>query len=257
MSAILAAEAAGQVTNGEAVGFWILGTLAVVGALGMVISRNAVHSALWLVVTMLCLGFMYVMNSAPFLGAVQIIVYTGAIMMLFLFVLMLVGRDASDSLIETLRGQRIAAIVLGVGFAGLVATGLSRSLGDTASVGLTAATANGNVPGLAALLFTRYVFAFEVTSALLITAAVGAMVLAHVERAKEDKADQLTRMTARFKPGSYPGAKAGPGVYANTMSVAAPARLPDGNGSQRSISPILPVRELTAREAAPKGTEKK
>ncbi len=256
MSLILAADAAGQVSTGEAWGFWILGSLAVIGALGMVIARNAVHSALWLVVTMLCLGFMYVMNAAPFLGAVQIIVYTGAIMMLFLFVLMLVGRDASDSLIETLRGQRVAAIVLGVGFAVLVGTGLARSLGDTTPVGLAAANAEGNVQGLAGLLFTRYVFAFEVTSALLITAAVGAMVLAHVERAAGEKADQVTRMTARFRPGNYPGAKAGPGVYATTMSVAVPARLPDGNGSERSISAILPVRELTPDEAAPKGTEK-
>jgi len=245
-----------HVSGGEQVAFWILGSIAVIGALGMVIARNAVHSALWLVLTMLCLGFLYVVNSAPFLGAVQIIVYTGAIMMLFLFVLMLVGRDASDSLIETLRGQRIAAIVLGVGFAALVATGLARSLGGNAVIGLTAANKSGNVQGLAALLFTRYVFAFEVTSALLITAAVGAMVLAHVERTKADIADQLTRMTARFRPGNYPGAKAGPGVYANTMSVAAPGRLPDGNGSERSISPILPIRELSASEAAPKGTEK-
>jgi NADH-quinone oxidoreductase subunit J len=250
------AAAATQVSTGEAWAFWILATLAVIGALGMVIARNAVHSALWLVVTMLCLGFFYVVNSAPFLGAVQIIVYTGAIMMLFLFVLMLVGRDASDSLIETLRGQRVAAVVLGVGFAALVGTGLARSLGDVPAVGLSATNADGNVPGLAALLFTRYIFAFEVTSALLITAAVGAMVLAHVERVKGEVADQITRMTQRFRPGNYPAPKAGPGVYANTMSVAAPARLPDGNGSERSLSPILPVRELTAREAAPKGTER-
>ena len=166
--------------------FWILGTIAVIGALGMVIARNAVHSALWLVLTMLCLGFLYVVNSAPFLGAVQIIVYTGAIMMLFLFVLMLVGRDASDSLIETLRGQRVAAILLGVGFAVLIGTGLARSLGArrVGRPGRGQRAHGGNVQGLAALLFTRYVFAFEVTSALLITAAVGAMVLAHVERAK-------------------------------------------------------------------------
>jgi NADH-quinone oxidoreductase subunit J len=247
-----------HVSGGEQVAFWILGSIAVIGALGMVLARNAVHSALWLVLTMLCLGFLYVVNSAPFLGAVQIIVYTGAIMMLFLFVLMLVGRDASDSLIETLRGQRIAAIVLGIGFAALIATGLARSLGATEVVGLTAANKQhgGNAQGLAALLFTRYVFAFEVTSALLITAAVGAMVMAHVEQAKEDIADQVTRMTARFRPGSYPGAKAGPGVYANTMSVAVPGRLPDGNGSARTLSPILPERELSASEAALKGTEK-
>jgi NADH-quinone oxidoreductase subunit J len=250
------AAAAAQVSAGEAWAFWILGSLAVIGALGMVLSRNAVHSALWLVVTMLCLGFLYVVNSAPFLGAVQIIVYTGAIMMLFLFVLMLVGRDVSDSLIETLRGQRVAAALLGVGFAALVATGLARALGDVPAVGLSSTAVDGNVPGIAALLFTRYIFAFEVTSALLITAAVGAMVMAHVERAKDELADQVTRMTQRFRPGSYPAPKAGPGVYANTMSVAAPARLPDGNGSARSLSPILPVRELTPREAAPKGTEK-
>ncbi|WP_127500137.1 NADH-quinone oxidoreductase subunit J [Actinoplanes solisilvae] len=247
-----------HVSTGEAVAFWILGSIAVIGALGMVLARNAVHSALWLVVTMLCLGFLYVVNSAPFLGAVQIIVYTGAIMMLFLFVLMLVGRDASDSLIETLRGQRVAAILLGAGFAALIGTGLARSLGETTVVGLEQANtvAGGNVQGLASLLFTRYVFAFEITSALLITAAVGAMIMAHVVRDKADVADQLTRMKERFRPGNYPGPKAGPGVYANTMSVAAPAKLPDGNGAERSISPILPIRELTADEAAPKGTEK-
>jgi len=247
-----------HVSAGEAWAFWILGSISVIGALGMVLARNAVHSALWLVVTMLCLGFLYVVNSAPFLGAVQIIVYTGAIMMLFLFVLMLVGRDASDSLIETLRGQRVAAILLGVGFAILIGTGLARSLGHEAWTGLDQANAayGSNVKGLAALLFTKYVFAFEVTSALLITAAVGAMILAHVERTKGEIANQVTRMTERFRPGNYPGAKAGPGVYANTMSVAAPARLPDGNGSERSISPILPVRELTASESALKGTEK-
>ncbi|BFU47494.1 NADH-quinone oxidoreductase subunit J [Krasilnikovia sp. MM14-A1004] len=249
------AAAAGHVSAAEAWGFWIMGSLAVLGALGMVLARNAVHSALWLVVTMLCLGFLYVVNAAPFLGMVQIIVYTGAIMMLFLFVLMLVGRDASDSLIETLRGQRIAAILLGIGFAILIAAGLARSLGTSKVVGLDAANAGGNVQGIARVLFTNYVFAFEVTSALLITAAVGAMILAHVERAKEEIHDQVTRMKERFRPGSHPGPKPGPGVYANTMSVAAPARLPDGNLSERSISPILPVRELTAREAAPKGTE--
>jgi NADH-quinone oxidoreductase subunit J len=258
MNDLVLAVAANHVSVGEQFAFWILGSVAVIGGLGTVLSRNAVHSALWLVLTMLCLGFLYVVNAAPFLGFVQIIVYTGAIMMLFLFVLMLVGRDSSDSLIETLRGQRVAAILLGLGFAILVGTGLARSLGQTKVVGLTAANANGNVQGLAKLLFTNYVFAFEVTSALLITAAVGAMVLAHIERTKEDSANvgQVARMRERFLPGNYPGPKAGPGVYANTMSVAAPGRLPDGTGSERTLTPILPERELTEREAAPKGTEK-
>jgi NADH-quinone oxidoreductase subunit J len=176
--------------------------------------------------------------------------------MLFLFVLMLVGRDASDSLIETLRGQRMAAILLGLGFAGLVCTGLGRALGTVQPVNLEQANADGNVQGIAKLLFTNYVFAFEVTSALLITAAVGAMILAHVERRKEDKISQSAMMRARFAPGSYPAPKPGPGVFATSDSVATPARLPDGTPADRSISKILPSRELSSAEAAPKGTER-
>jgi len=248
--------AAGQVPTGEAVAFWVLAPLALIGALGMIIARNAVHSALWLVLSMLCLGVFYVLQAGPFIGMVQIIVYTGAIMMLFLFVLMLVGRDASDSLIETLRGQRLAAVVLGLGFAGLLGSGLYRGLRDTTAVGLDQANAEGNVQGIAALLFTDYLLAFEATAALLITAAVGAMVLAHIERRKEDKVDQPSTMRARFAPGNYPGPKPGPGVYATSSSVATPARLPDGNLSERSVSEILPVRELSAAEVSLKGTEK-
>jgi NADH-quinone oxidoreductase subunit J len=249
---------AGEMTTGEKVTFWILAPLALLGAIGMVWARNAVHSALWLVLTMLSLGVFYVLQAGPFIGMVQIIVYTGAIMMLFLFVIMLIGRDTSDALIETLRGQRTAAILVGLGFAGLVCTGVARALGHVTSVGLDQANSahGGNPQGIAALLYTRYLFAFEVTSALLITAAVGAMLLAHVERRKEDRVTQLERMRARFAPGSYPGPKPGPGVYATSDSVATPALLPDGTYAERSISKILPTRELSGAEAAPKGTEK-
>ncbi|RAO29673.1 NADH:ubiquinone reductase (H(+)-translocating) [Micromonospora saelicesensis] len=253
-STVLAA--AGSVSTGEAVTFWILAPLALIGGIGMVAARNAVHSALWLVLTMLCLGVFYVLQAGPFIGMVQIIVYTGAIMMLFLFVLMLVGRDSTDSLIETLRGQRVAAIVLGLGFAGLVGTGLYQALDRTSTAGLEQVNAEGNVQGIARLLFTKYVFAFELTSALLITAAVGAMVLAHVERRKKDKIDQVSTMKARFAPGNYPGPKPGPGVFATSSSVATPARLPDGRLTDRSTPAILPQRELTAEETSLKGTDK-
>jgi NADH-quinone oxidoreductase subunit J len=249
------AQSESVMKGGEAVTFTVLAVIALVCAIATVAARNAVHSALFLVVTMLCLGVFYVMEAGPFIGLVQIIVYTGAIMMLFLFVLMLVGRDASDSLIETLRGQRTAAILLGLGFAGLVGTALARSLRGVEAVGLAGANADGNVQGIAKLLFTKYVFAFEVTSALLITAAVGAMVLAHVEKRREDKVGQVERMITRFAPENYPAPKAGPGVFATSDSVATPAMLPDGTPAERSISKILPVRELTAAEAAPKGTE--
>src|ERR1700754_272780 len=123
-SEYLAAAAPGDAPTGEKVAFWILAPVALGGAIGMVLARNAIHSALFLVCTMFSLGVFYVLESGPFIGMVQIIVYTGAIMILFLFVLMLVGRDSTDSLMETLRGQRLAATLLGIGMAALVTTGL-------------------------------------------------------------------------------------------------------------------------------------
>nr|WP_279580720.1 NADH-quinone oxidoreductase subunit J [Fodinicola feengrottensis] len=96
----------------ETVLFFIIGPVALIGAIGMVLARNAVHSALFLVLTMASLGVFYLIQAGPFIGMVQIIVYTGAIMTLFLFVLMLIGRDSSDSVVETLRGQKVAATVI-------------------------------------------------------------------------------------------------------------------------------------------------
>jgi len=248
--------AATHVGGGEKWTFYLLAPIALVGALGMVWARNAIHSALFLVLTMLSLGVFYIVQAGPFIGLVQIIVYTGAIMMLFLFVLMLVGRDASDSVIETLRGQRVVAVLLGLGLAGLLCTGVARALAHTHATGLDAAntTDGGNIQGIARLLFGKYIFAFEITSALLITAALGAMVLAHVQRNPKDRKNQPERMRDRFAPGNYPAPKPGPGVFATSDSVATAGRLPDGTAAERSISPILPPRHLTDEEAAPKGT---
>jgi len=233
------------VGTGEAVVFWVLGPIALAGALGMVLSRNAVHSALWLINTMLSLGVFYVVQAAPFLGAVQIIVYTGAIMILFLFVLMLVGRDTSDSVVETLRGQRVAAIVLGIGFAGLVGAGIARATQDLPVTGLQAVQGGdtSNIEVIAQLLFTRYLLAFEVTSALLITAAVGAMVLAHIEREPGSRRTQKELSRARFltdRPQTLPG----PGVYARANSVAAPALLPDGRPAEDSFATGIDPQEI-------------
>jgi NADH-quinone oxidoreductase subunit J len=221
---------------GEAVVFWVLGPIALAGALGMVFSRNAVHSALWLVNTMLAFGVFYVVQQAPFLGAVQIIVYTGAIMILFLFVLMLVGRDSSDSVVETLRGQRVAATVLGVAFAALVGAGIARATRDLPAGGLGNEGGPGNIPAIAELLFTKYLLAFEVTSALLITAAVGAMVLAHIEREPGSRRTQKELSRARFLTSDHPQTLPGPGVFARANSVAVPAILPDGTRSEASLA---------------------
>jgi NADH-quinone oxidoreductase subunit J len=253
-----AADTGVQLGTGEAVAFWVLAPIALAGALGMVLSRNAVHSALWLVNTMLVLGVFYVVQEAPFLGAVQIIVYTGAIMILFLFVLMLVGRDTSDSVVETLRGQRVAAIVLGLGFAGLVGAGIAEATRDTPVTGLEAVqggaggAADGNVPAIAALLFTRYLLAFEITSALLITAAVGAMVLAHTEREPGSRQSQKELSRARFLTSDRPQTLPGPGVYARANSIAAPGRLPDGSPAPSSFA--TGVEPQVVDELAPSGS---
>jgi NADH-quinone oxidoreductase subunit J len=237
------AQAGGEVAKvatGEAIMFWILGPLAVGGALGMIFARNAVHSALFLVLTMLSLGIIYMIQQAPFLGFVQIIVYTGAIMMLFLFVLMMVGRDSSDSVVEVLRGQRVTAAILGIGLAGLLVAGISRSLTSVRPVGLADQNnaGAGNVESIGRSVFTDYLFPFELTSALLITAALGAMVLGYRDKSK--RMTQRETADARFR-GEHdrPSPLPGPGVFATANSVATPALLPDGSVAPESLSEIL------------------
>lgn len=249
----------GAVGTGETVVFWILGPLALLGALGMVFARSAVHSALWLVLTMLSLGVLYMAQSAQFLGFTQIIVYTGAIMMLFLFVLMVVGRDASDSVVEVLRGQRLVAAVLGVAFAALLVAGLARSLTDVVPAAPLNpwAPGGGAAGGLGQVIFTDYLFPFELTSALLITASLGAMVLAYGGKGRKPRMGQRETVEARFR-GEYsrPSPLPGPGVYATANSVATPALLPDGSVAEDSLSDILdttPVERLRADRTAVSG----
>ena len=231
--------AAGTVSAPEAVAFWILAPLALGGGLGMVLARNAIHSALFLVLTMGCLGVFYFVEEGPFIGVVQIIVYTGAIMILFLFVIMLIGRESNDSLVETLRGQRIGAILFGLGFAGLAGTAIVRALKDTTPAGLASVNANGqNVNAIAQKLFTNYLFAFELTSALLIVAAVGAMVLAHLERDPGTRRTQREMARERFRSGR-PQPLPGPGVFATGDSIATPALLPDGSIAPDSVSRLV------------------
>ena len=226
------------------IAFWILSPIMVAAALGILFARKAVHAALLLAVVMVGLAVLYALQDAPFLFAVQIIVYTGAILMLFLFVLMLVGVDASDSVVETIKGQRLMATVVGLLFGAVVVLGVAQvSLG--AVTGLAEANADGNVPGLAQLLFSRYVFAFEATSALLITAAVGAMVLAHRERLspKQTQADLAAqRMRDYASKGLHPGPLPSPGVFARHNAVDTPALLPDGTPAEASVSRVLSAR---------------
>ncbi|MGH3759183.1 NADH-quinone oxidoreductase subunit J [Actinophytocola sp.] len=240
---VLAQGVENAMSTGESISFWVLGPLSLLGGLGMIFARNAVHSALFLVLTMLSLGIMYMVQQAPFLGFVQIIVYTGAIMMLFLFVLMLVGRDSSDSVVEVLRGQRFTATVLGVGLAGIVVAAVARSLTDVTPVGLAGEQANGgngNVENLGRSIFTDWLYPFELTSALLITAAVGGMVLGYVDRHTRGRKTQRELVIARFR-GEHdrPSPLPGPGVFATSSSVATPALLPDGSVAPESLSRLI------------------
>ena len=234
------------------VAFWILAPIMVLAALGILFVRKAVHAALLLAVVMIGLAILYAVLDAPFLFVVQIIVYTGAILMLFLFVLMLVGVDASDSVVETIKGQRLMATIAGLLFGVTLVIGLAQVTLGTAT-GLVAANADGNIQGLAGLLFSRYVFAFEATSALLITAALGAMVLAHRERLvpKETQAGMAARRMRDYAAiGKHPGPLPPPGVFARHNAVDTPALLPDGTPAESSVSRILAARG-TVRAAGP------
>jgi NADH-quinone oxidoreductase subunit J len=232
--------------TGAAVAFWMLAPVMILGALGMILARKPVHSALCLATVMISLAVQYAALQAPFLFVVQIIVYTGAILMLFLFVLMLVGVDITESLVETIKGQRTLALLAGLGFGALLVFAVGNAIVGP-NIGLRADNEEygGNVQGIAALIFDRYVFAFEATSALLITAAVGAMVLAHQERLtkRRTQADLATgRMKRYAETGQHPGPLPTPGVFARHNAVDTPALLPDGSVSELSVSATLRAR---------------
>ncbi|HUW88639.1 MAG TPA: NADH-quinone oxidoreductase subunit J [Candidatus Paceibacterota bacterium] len=233
----------GRTPAPEATLFWILGPLAVLAALGMLLAKKAVHSAILMAWVMITLAIFYIAQDALFLGIVQIVVYTGAVMMLFLFILMLVGIDSKDSLTETIRGLRPIAILAAFGFGGLLVSLVGRATLGHDAVGLDTANAQGNVPALAQLLFSRYVWAFEVVSALLITAALGAMVLAHSHRVTS-RPTQRDLSIMRFRTGSLANAAGlpNPGVYALHNAVDVPALLPDGTPAPNSISATLEAR---------------
>jgi NADH-quinone oxidoreductase subunit J len=233
----------GQTQTPEAVLFWVLAPLTVAAALGMLLVKKAVHSAILMASVMINLAIFYIAQDALFLGIVQIVVYTGAVMMLFLFILMLVGVDSSDSLTETIPGLRPIAITAAVGFGGLMLSLIGRATLGRNAIGLEAANSNGNVKGIAQLLFSTYVWPFEVVSALLITAALGAMVLAH-HQSIQVRPTQRQLSTQRFRGASLANAAGlpAPGVFARHNAVDVPALLPDGTPAANSINATLQAR---------------
>jgi NADH-quinone oxidoreductase subunit J len=162
--------------------FIISAAIVLIGAVGVIAFRNPVHNALSLVGTLFGVAVLFVAQEAHLLAAVQVIVYAGAIVILFLFVIMLLGVDKADSLREDpLPGQRPLALLAGLAFLGLLLVALLVSTDDPVSGGQALVAGFGdraNVEALARVLFSRYVFAFEITALLLTIAVVGAVVLA-------------------------------------------------------------------------------
>jgi len=226
---------------GEAVLFWIVAPIMVLGALGLAFSKRAVYAALSMVLVMIFLGITYLAQGADFLGIVQIFVYSGAVMMLFVFVVMMVGVDATETRIETQKGHRLFSVLLGLGLAVLLGSALGQV---TYRPGLPISEINegGNVTLLGRMIFGPYMAAFQMIGALLVVAAVASMVLAHRERLLP-KPSQRTWSRRRIRENRHVAGLPAPGVYARHNAVDTPALLPDGSPSELSVSRILVARD--------------
>jgi NADH-quinone oxidoreductase subunit J len=178
--------------------FWVLAPVSVLSAGAMLLQRNAVHSALLLIVNFFTLAVFFLILGSPFLFVAQIIVYAGAIMVLFLFVIMLLGVDREESLVERIRGQRQVALLLGAGLVAEVVLAVRLGVGIATRAAPnfdTVVNRGGNIRALAKVLFNSFFFPFEVTSVLLIVAAVAAMVM--TRQATEEPATPRDAIEAR------------------------------------------------------------
>lgn len=239
-----ALTAEGTVSTGETVLFWIVAPLMVLGALSLLFAKRAVYAAVSIIFVMIGLAFLYVAQEAVFLGVVQVVVYTGAIMMLFLFVLMLIGVDASESLIETIKGQRVLAGLFALGLV-LGLTGVVIWANTPRPAGLEALNADSNPVGVARLLFAQYPFAMQLTGALLIIAAVSAITLTHVERLGPritQRAIADAKMEAWATRGARIAQLPASGVYATHNGADIPALSATGEPVIASVPRVLRVR---------------
>lgn len=227
-------------SSGETAMFWVLAVLTVSGGLGLLFARKAVHAAMAMAMVMVSLGVLYIVQDAEFVGIIQIFVYSGAVMMLFLFVVMLVGVGASDSPVEPLLGQRVLAYLLGAGLAAIAVYGLSQ-VQWPAPVGLAEAQGQEPITALAREIFERQVLPFEVLGALLVIAVMGAMVLAHRERLLPRRT-QREASEEKMRSGRWLAGKPNPGVYARHNAADTPALAPDGTPVEESVPRVLVAR---------------
>lgn len=234
-----------QVSTGETVLFWILAVAMVAAAVfGLLITKRAVYTVVCVLFVMVCLAFLYTALEAPFMGVTQVMVYTGAILMMFLFVLMLIGIDSADSSVETIKSQRWLVPIAGLGMV-IILGGLALTVKDPQVLGLDAANADSNPVGVAKVIFGNHVLTMELTGTLLVVAALGAMTLTHRDRVTKRKT-QLDvandKMQAYWNDGVHPGQGAAPGVYAESNSAANPPLTVGGKPLNEQVSRVLRVR---------------
>lgn len=252
-----------SISMGESILFGILAAAIILAAFfGLLIARKAVYTVISVIFVMVGLAFFYTMLEAPFMGVVQVVVYTGAILMMFLFVLMLIGVDSADSSHETLRGQRAAAILGGLGtFALLAAMALKADPAKSFAeyglpYGLEQANSATNPVAIAQVILTNHVLTLELTGTLLIVAALGAMVLTHRDRVtpkmtQEQMAHQ--KVQAFSAAGSNINVLPNPGVYAESNSSANPSLTAYGQPIEDSVNRVLKIRnqDRTIAQASP------
>ena len=234
-----------HISTGEALLFGVIAVVMIALAVfGLLITRRAVYSAICGIADMVCLAFLYTMLEAPFMGVVQVAVYTGAILMMFLFVLMMIGVDAADSTHEILRGPRIFAVLGGLGFV-VIGVGAVLAAREPEAAGLKQANADTNPGAIARAIVGNHVLARELTGTLLIVAALGAMTLTHRERTRrklDQAALQEAKMRAFAERGRHIGQKPPTGVYAESNSAADPALTVGGEIEEASVSRVLRIR---------------
>lgn len=236
-------------STGEIILFACTAIVMVACALGVLFCKKAAHSVICMIGVMLGLAILYIANSAPFLGVAQIVVYTGAIMMLFLFVIMLIGIGTSDDYARQSRGAIVAAVLGGLGLIVIVTTAILKSVPDTYAANEVNPYSNEPITDLAITLFQEHWLSMEVAGGLLITAAVGAMLLTHSDRLGP-KVTQLQTARNKMRAFGEKGARIGqlpaPGVYAQSNAADVPAISGETLGPvEESVPRVLRVRGLT------------
>ncbi|MGO1713871.1 MAG: NADH-quinone oxidoreductase subunit J [Ancrocorticia populi] len=239
-----------EISTGETLLFFAIAIVMIVLAIfGLLITRRAVYSAGSMIAIMVCLAFLYTMLEAPFMGVVQVAVYTGAILMMFLFVLMMIGVDSSDTTHETLNWQRPVAVLGGLGFV-VIAIGAILGAHTPEAVGMKEANSPTNPESIAQSIFGNHVLTLELVGTLLVVAALGAMVLTHREKTHPELTQPElvdAKMEAYAATGRHIGQKPPTGVYAESNSAANPALTAGGVEVEESVPRVLRVRGQARR----------